>query len=182
VIGNNARTRFLGGTTAAAATPGQVTDPGALFYTSANAAVTAISGQPVIGTSVAASDAGAVTTRSATAKLPDTANKIDYTLGVTGRSAGATYDVVYLSVVMDLDPAYLFKFIDQLYKQNMCYTVVNMQARAVDPLDRASNGYLYGDSQVIEVELLVECILFRSWTEPLMPDQEKLALGGTPGG
>jgi len=43
----------------------------------------------------------------------------------------------------------------------------------------ASNGYIYGESQVIEVELLVECIMFRSWTEQLMPDAVKISLGGT---
>jgi hypothetical protein len=54
-----------------------------------------------------------------------------------------------------------------------------VQTRAVDPLDRASNGYLYGNTPVVELELLVECVMFRSWTAPLMPDAIKLTLGGT---
>jgi len=31
----------------------------------------------------------------------------------------------------------------------------------------------------VDVELLVECIMFRSWTEQLMPDAVKISLGGT---
>jgi hypothetical protein len=128
----------------------------------------------------AAAAAAATTATASGLTLPNIPNPSDYTLGLTGRASGNTYDVVYMSVSLDLDPAYLFKFIDQLYRQNMGYTVVNMQIHAVDPLDRASNGYLYGESPVIEVNLLVECLLFRSWTEALMPDAEKMTLGAAP--
>jgi hypothetical protein len=101
---------------------------------------------------------------------------------MTGRSAGQTYDVVYMSVVLDIDPAYLSRFMESLYRQNMCYTITNVQTRTVDPLERASFGYLYGDAPVIEVEFLVECVFFRGWTEPLMPDEFKRNnLGGTGG-
>jgi len=177
MVGNNARVRYLTGSTTGGVAV-STADPGPLFFTAANSSLVGSSGGPLMaGVPVAASDSGTLATRPSSVKLPDTPNKIDYVLGMTGRSAGANYDVVYMSVVLDLDPAYLFKFIDQLYRQNMCYTVVNIQSRAVDPLDRASAGYLYGEAQVIEVEVLVEGILFRSWTEPLMPDAVKMTLG-----
>jgi hypothetical protein len=157
-----------GGPQAAAAS-----DPGPLFLTLSNAAGAAQGGgmgltpvlvAPVPGVSQPAPDA------------PAAPNDIKYELGMTGRFAGADYDVVPMSVIMDIDPAYLERFIDQLYRQNMSYTVTNIQFRTVDPLDRAGNGYLYGDSQVVEVELQMEGILFRSWTLPLMPKDIKDSL------
>lgn len=186
VVGNNARTRFLNtGTVGAAPVAGGVGttpgDPGPTFLTPTNAQNGTTPGAAVMGPSVAGGNQGIAPAKPGGVQLPATPNGTpDYTLGMTGRSAGQTYDVAYMSVVMDLDPAYFNKFVDALYRQNMGYTVVNVQCRMVDPLDRASNGYLYGDTQVMEVEVLVECILFRSWTAPLMPEAVKTDLGGTP--
>jgi hypothetical protein len=183
VVGNNARNRYLNATTpgGAVGTPALGNDAiGDLFFTAANAnspgGAVARTLTPV---SVADGNAGRATGTRGGLKLPDTPNTTNYELGMTGRFAGKTYDVVYMSVVMDIDPAYLVKFIDNLYKQNMGYTITNLQQRAIDPLDRASNGYLY-DSQTVEVEMLIECVFFRSWTTPLIPDEIKnKQLGGS---
>jgi hypothetical protein len=96
-------------------------------------------------------------------------NTIDYLRSMTGRACGKDYDVTMLQVCMDIDPAYLNRFINELYRQNMGYTLVNMRWRVVDPLDRATNGFIYGKTQVIEVDMLFEGLLFRNWTLPLMP-------------
>jgi hypothetical protein len=182
MIGSNARNQLLsgstsGGTPSSAGPSGSAGDQGPLFFTGGGIApeasgVTAMTPVPVLPGNQA-------TSRPNVLALPTTPNQTNYDVGMTGRSAGATYDVVYMSVVMDVDPAYLFRFIDELYRQNMGYTVANIQMRSVDPIDRASNGYLYGNTPVVEVDLIVECILFRGWTEPLMPDAVKISLGGT---
>jgi hypothetical protein len=183
VVGNSARTQGMSvpeqSSSSGSGTPTATTiDPGALFFTSTNANSSGGGGAPLV--SVAASDRGQLTNPPGTKiVLPETPHQTDYSLGMTGRSAGKTYDVVYMSVLMEIDPAYLNKFIESLYRQNMCYTVTNMQIRTVDPLARASEGYLYGDVPVVEVQMLVECLLFRSWTESVMPDAVKLSLGGT---
>jgi hypothetical protein len=104
-------------------------------------------------------------------------NTVNWDLSMTGRSAGADYDVVQVSILVDIDPAYLNAFVNELYKQNMGYTEVCRQIQTVDPLDRASNGYLYGDGQVVEAEIQLESLFFRSWTIPLMPAAEKQVLG-----
>jgi hypothetical protein len=181
-VGNNARIHFVNANSAGGAASGTGDTGSPLFYISGNMGATPVGGTPVpVDPAAAAAAAAAATAKGVSAvPLPNVPNPKDYTLGLTGRASGNTYDVVYMSVLLDLDPAYLFKFMDQLYRQNMCYTVVSIQVRAVDPLDRASNGYLYGESQVIEVEMLVECLMFRSWTEPLMPDAVRVTLGGTP--
>jgi len=181
MVGNGARLQVLTNTpVTGAAAPGGASattnEVGALFFTSGNTGSVAGGGAQV---SVAAGNRGVLTNApSATVVMPDTPNQTEYKLGMTGRSAGKTYDVVYMSVTLELDPAYLNKFIDQLYRQNMCYTVTNMPMRTVDPLVRASQGYLYGDVPVVEVQMLVECLFFRSWTESIMPVDVKKSLGG----
>jgi hypothetical protein len=183
VVGNNARVQGLSAPAQSASSGSgpqtvMILDPGPLFFTSANANNTGGGSSALV--SVTASNMGQLTNPPGTKiVLPDTPNQTDYNLGMTGRSAGKTHDVVYMSVVLEIDPAYLNKFIDSLYRQNMCYTVTNLQMRSVDPLARASEGYLYGDVPVVEVQMLVECLLFRSWTEAVMPDAVKISLGGT---
>jgi hypothetical protein len=108
------------------------------------------------------------------------ANEIHYEVGMSGRSGGKTYDIVNMNILVDIEPEKLAAFIDELYKQNMGYTVSGIQIKTVDPLDRVSNGYLYGENQVVEAEIQVECLLFRSWTRPIMPDGESNILGINP--
>jgi hypothetical protein len=181
VVGNNARVHYITTSSTGAAPTGATAspEPGPLFLTSTNAATTAVPGSAVTGPLVANSNAGVASSHTGEVKLPETPNAKDFSLGMTGHAAGATYDVSFMSIVMDMEPSAFFKFEDALYRQNSGYTVVNTQMRTVDPLERASDGYLYGNQQVIEVELTVECILFRSWTEPLMPNRVKLDLGGS---
>jgi hypothetical protein len=107
-------------------------------------------------------------------------NTIDTMRSMTGRASGKDYDVTLMQICMDIDPAYLNKFIDALYRQNMGYTVLNLRWRTVDPLDRATNGFVYGETQVIEVDMLIEGLLFRDWTKPLMPQSVRTALSIPP--
>jgi hypothetical protein len=87
-----------------------------------------------------------------------------------------------MKIVVHLDPAYINQFIDALYRQNNGYTVINQNLRVVDPLEASSSGYLYGATQVVRLELLVEGLLFRSWTVPLMPNDIRKVLGIPPVG
>jgi len=185
VVGTGARVRALGTVTAAGGGPGgnvvATVDPGQIFLTADNANSAAGGGGAVPSNMTPVPVNGGAGGGGATAQdAPAPANTIRPELGMTGRAAGADYDVVPMSIIMDIDPAYLNKFIDQLYKRNMSYTVTNLQFKTVDPLDRASHGYLYGDGTVIEVEIQLEGILFRSWTQPLMPKQIKQNLGIAP--
>jgi len=107
---------------------------------------------------------------------------------LTGHVGTSEYDVVLMRITVDIDPAYENQLIDALYRQNNGYTVINRNMKTVDPLEAASNGYLYDPVQCERLELLVEGLLFRSWTLPIMPDGIRRQLGlppvpapGTPG-
>jgi hypothetical protein len=108
------------------------------------------------------------------------ANTIDLNRNMTGRASGTDYDVVMLRINVDIDPTQINKFIDQLYRTNMGYTVLSINTKTIDPLDRAGSGYLYGPTQAVEAEFLVESLLFRTWTQPLMPTPIRVSLGLPP--
>jgi hypothetical protein len=99
---------------------------------------------------------------------------------VTGHTGTSEYDVILLNIKIVIDPAYQNQFIDALYRQNNGYTVLNIKTTPVDPLDAASNGYLYGDTQCVLLEIRAENLFFRNWTMPLMPPATRAALGLAP--
>ncbi len=96
---------------------------------------------------------------------------------MTGRLSNPQYDVVLMSISLDLDPAYQNAFIESLYRQNNGYTVINVNTRVIDPFDATANGFLYGNTQVVHLDIVVEGLLFRSWTVPIMPDATRQQLG-----
>jgi hypothetical protein len=104
----------------------------------------------------------------------------DYSRTMTGRTDNDQYDTVLMDIIVDLDPAYQNKFIDALYRKNNGYTVLNIRTTTVDPFDAASTGYLYGNTQVVHLDILVEGLLFRSWTLPIMPNAYRAMLGLPP--
>jgi hypothetical protein len=101
----------------------------------------------------------------------------DFTRTMTGRVGNTDYDVCLMEIVMDIDPAYQNKFLDALYRTNNGYTVLNIRTDVVDPFDAAGNGYLYGNTQVVHLDIVVEGLLYRSWTTPIMPDPIRASLG-----
>lgn len=145
---------------------------------------TAVAGTNVIPTSgnpgtnlfyipVAAQGADA----AAAAAAGNQPNTPDFMRNLTGRASGSEFDVVLLQVCVDIDPNWLNRFIDQIYRQNMGYTVLNLRLKTVDPLSRSSMGFVYGESQVVEAEITIEALLFREWTRPIMPEKIRTALG-----
>ncbi len=94
---------------------------------------------------------------------------LDYTQSMTGRAGTTKYDVTVMQISMDMDPSYINKFIDALYRQNNSYTVLNVKVSTVDPLVAASYGYIYGKQQVVSVSMQVEANLYRGWTAAIMP-------------
>jgi hypothetical protein len=101
----------------------------------------------------------------------------DFTKTMTGRVDNNDYDVCLMEIIVDVDPAYENKFLDALYRTNNGYTVLNIKTDTVDPFDATGNGYLYGGTQVVHLDILVEGLLYRSWTVPIMPDPIRASLG-----
>lgn len=101
----------------------------------------------------------------------------DFSRTMTGRIGTNDYDVCLMEIVVDLDPAYQNRFLDALYRQNNGYTVLNIKTDVVDPFDAAGNGFLFGNTQVVHLDILMEGVLYRTWTLPIMPDSIRDTLG-----
>jgi hypothetical protein len=112
---------------------------------------------------------------------PPANNGIDSTRTLTGHVGGASYDTVLVGITLYMDPAAENRFYDALYRQNNGYTVLNVKTTVVDPFEAASNGFLYGKTQVVRKEILVEALFFRSWLVPLMPPSIKAGQSTTGG-
>jgi hypothetical protein len=96
---------------------------------------------------------------------------------MTGRVASDKYDTVHFTVVMVAQPKAINAFMDELYRQNNGYTLLNVGFETVDPWEAMTTGYNYGEGSVVRVTLTVEALLFRGWTVPLMPARIRTQLG-----
>jgi len=87
------------------------------------------------------------------------------------------FDVTHVRIVADMTPTAINKLINALYAGSNSYAVRNIQSVvAVDPMESAALGYLYGKTPVVRVDLVVEARFFRSWTVPIMPQDYKSLL------
>ena len=100
----------------------------------------------------------------------------------TGATAGATtgailtnhfsnakhqITLVAISVVVQADR--INDFINQLYRQNNGYTVLQMNLTTVDPIRAITDGYVYGKVPVVRADILMEALFCTPWNKPLMP-------------
>ena len=86
--------------------------------------------------------------------------------------------MVPMLVTIVCEPLAANRFVQELYTKNNGYTVINWHDTTVDPYEAASQGFLYGRQNeqgetlpvaCVKVDLLVECLLFRNWVDPIMP-------------
>ena len=113
---------------------------------------------------------------SAAAGGPAAPSGTDFNHSLTGRLGSASFDITHFQVVLHLDPAYLNVFLNELYRQNNGYTVLNMRIDAVDPFAAASNGFIYGKTSVIRAEITGEAMFFREWTKKIRPPAVRAAV------
>ncbi len=100
---------------------------------------------------------------------------------LTNHFSNAKHQVtlVALSVVVQADK--INDFINQLYRENNGYTVLQMNMTSVDPIHAITEGYVYGKVPVVRVDILMEALFCTPWNEPLMPPayRARLSLLGT---
>ncbi len=108
-----------------------------------------------------------------------TGTNVSAGISMTGHVGTHQYDVTFVDVTVMIQPTDINKFIDAIYRQNDAYTVLNVNLRTVDPIDAITHGYAYGAVPVVRANILLEAILFRKWTVPIMPAAYRTALGIT---
>ena len=110
----------------------------------------------------------------------------DFAFSMTGRTGNERYHVVPMTISIVCEPNAANRFVKELYTRNNGYTVINRRDTTVDPYEAASQGFLYGRMNeqgettpvaCVKVDLLVECLLFRTWIDPIMP--ARYGVGGS---
>jgi hypothetical protein len=141
-------------------------------------------GVPVLSTApgAAASAAPAESSAAAGLAMPGTASGAplvhtavridDFAVSPTGRRSfrgvGPLYDVKHVVVSVIVDAKRLPDFFNALGRVNFM-TVLKYQIAPVDNYEQLHKGFYYGPDACVKVDLLVETLWFRQWTQPLMP-------------
>jgi len=90
--------------------------------------------------------------------------------------SNALYDVRHARLVAVVDYQKLPELFRALSRVNFM-TVLNMQVTDVDEYDALAEGFVYGSSDAVEVDMVIETLWMREWTEPLMPDKTREYVG-----
>jgi hypothetical protein len=115
------------------------------------------------------------------AKVSDPAEPLtfDFVTSPTGRVSTGLYDVYDFQLTVDVEAAQLPALITELTR-NQYVTVRWLNFTPVDLDQLKAAGFLYGSEPVVRAVLYCETLFMRKWTEPLMPDRVKGALGIAP--
>lgn len=113
-----------------------------------------------------------------TAEVPGMA-PLDKNVSFTGRSMGSwnpVYDVRRVELDAVVSSARLNEFLAAIARTNFM-TVTSMTIEPVDQWEDLRQGYYYGKEHVVLVQLEIESVWLRNWTQPLMPQSLKTRLG-----
>ena len=100
----------------------------------------------------------------------------DFSVSPTGRRSNSAYDVTHAWLTILMDSQRMPEFFEVLNEVNFM-TVLSMKVTDVDEYEAFQQGYIFGEDDVVEVELLIESVWLRTWTEPFMPNIIKSLLG-----
>lgn len=115
--------------------------------------------------------AGGMTDQSAETPLSD-----NFAFGPTGRSSNHLFDVRHVRVLMHADFQRLPEFFNALARVNLM-TPLNMRVTALDEYQLLNENFIYGQGDVVEVEIIIETLWLRDWTSELMPEDVKVYVG-----
>ncbi len=100
---------------------------------------------------------------------PAAAGGLNYGGQMTGHVGTSDYQVTHVAVGVIIAPSKINTFINNMYRQNNGYTLLNVQIRTVNPIDAITHGYVYGAVPAVEADFLFEDILFNQWNGRVMP-------------
>ncbi len=100
---------------------------------------------------------------------PAATGGLRYSVGMTGHVGAGDYEVTHVAVGLVIAPSKINAFINNMYRQNNGYTLLNVQIRTVDPIDAITHGYVYGDVPVVQADFLFEDVMFNQWNGRVMP-------------
>ena len=103
----------------------------------------------------------------------------NYVYSPTGRGSNHLYDTRHVRLHVHADYQRLPEFFNVLSQVNLM-TVLNMKITQLDEYELLSEQYMYGQGDVVDVELIIETLWLRDWTKDLMPEPVKQYVGLEP--
>ncbi len=86
------------------------------------------------------------------------------------------FDVRYATISVIVDSARIPEVLDAFAATNLM-TVIDQRIESYDPAQDLAEGYVYGLSSPVRLQLRIETLWMRQWTAPLMPPKVRAALG-----
>ena len=90
----------------------------------------------------------------------------------TGRVSNSVYDVVPFRFTIDVEAKHTRDLMAKLINQRYI-TITECKMLGVDRDYLQKCGLVYGDERCVQMTIDAELLLFRQWTQPLMPDVVK---------
>jgi hypothetical protein len=109
------------------------------------------------------------------ADVPE-AGSNNFDLSMTGRISNELYDVVLVDVALILAKDDLTRTLQEISSGGFL-TIRDLKIERADVYGSLQQGYLYGATPVVRVDLTIETIWLRSWTKDFMPDVVRAGLG-----
>lgn len=101
----------------------------------------------------------------------------NFYVGPTGRVSNPLYDVRHVRVDAVVDYQRLPEIYNAIHAVNFM-TVLSTQIHGIDEYEHYREGFVYGENvDAVRVEMVVESLWLRDWTEPLMPERVKRYVG-----
>ncbi len=100
----------------------------------------------------------------------------DFVVSPSGRRSNAMYDVRHAKASLIIDAQAMPRFFQNLQRVNFM-TVLHMEVTDIDEYAALRQGYVYGSGDAVQVEMLIETIWLRGWTQEYMPADIKRHLG-----
>jgi hypothetical protein len=99
-----------------------------------------------------------------------------FNVSLTGRVGNAIYDVRHVQLSVIADYRQLPALFEAIGKVNFM-TIINTHVSDVDEFPLLEAGYVFGQHDCVQVEMVIETIWLRQWTSALMPKAIKDELG-----
>lgn len=101
----------------------------------------------------------------------------NFHVGVTGRISNPLYVVRHARLILVLDSQMGVSKLTEAINSVNRMSVISMRFQNEDEYAAMQEGYVYGKSDVIRAEIVVESLWFTDWMEQYMPDRVKHYLG-----
>ena len=101
---------------------------------------------------------------------------VEYDISPSGRRSNPLYDVRLARVGLIADARKLADLFNALHQHNLM-TVLHLRVTDVDEYEHLRQGFVYGSTDVVRLDMVIETLWLRKWTEPLMPKEVREMLG-----